>query len=87
MMNNLLLYLTPVIVNFQMLNDSSGIGVYNIVKDIKSAVVTGSTLSSVGILLVVFFIITKAIKKITGIAIIGAIIVGATIYFKSMGVF
>ena len=86
-MNNLLLALTPVMVNYQMLYANTSIGVYNLVKDIKSAVVTGSTLSSVGILLVIFFIITKAIKKITGIAIIGAIIVGATIYFKSMGVF
>lgn len=54
---------------------------------IENKLATGSSLASVGLILTVFMIATKMIKKAIGFVIIGVILVVAVTYFKISGVF
>ncbi len=54
---------------------------------IESKMATCSSLASVGLILTVFLIATKMIKKAIGFVIIGVILVVAVTYFKISGVF
>lgn len=54
---------------------------------IENKIATCSSLASVGLILTVFMIATKMIKKAIGFVVIGVILVVAVIYFKISGVF
>ena len=54
---------------------------------IENKIATCSSLASVGLILTVFMIATKMIKKAIGFVLIGVILVVAVTYFKISGVF
>ena len=60
---------------------------FSIKSYIENKLATGSSLASIGLILTVFMIATKMIKKAIGFVLIGVILVVAVTYFKISGVF